>query len=446
MAQSIFESSPQLALQVFVVLTENAWPNNKHQMMSMILSTVMMSYPETEKYLIQLQPYNFFSVIKFLPVFMANIAFRALSWSVLFRFFDFFYSVIIMVIQGLVLALIGILTAKFRHPELPAEENFKGLLGEMALLHCLTVPCLKNTPASRYLRKFSFYAGLIVNTVLLLAILWVCNMRIQVHFPCRPIFQDCLLSWQDYAVVQDIATLNIYVSSVIGLGLVSVLLDKIYSRVARPVFNVFEKTSCGPTGPLLETPSNPLQRKESPFKQVLGTETPSKEFLRPAIPSKQLLRTESPSKQIMRTESPSKQFFRPAIPSKQVLRAESPSKQLLRTESPSKQIMRPAIPSKHKQIMRAESPAKEFLRTESPSKEFFRPASPSKQFLRTESIAKEFLRPAILPNHLLRTESPSKVFLRPAIPSKQLQRTESPSNHSHRTASPSILRKAIFKH
>ena len=259
LAQSILESAPQLALQVFIVLTENAWPNYQSQMMSMILSCLMMSYPETEKYLIQLQPYSFFSVIKYLPVFMANIAFRALSCSVLFRFFSFFYGVVIMAMLGLAMALIGFLTAKFRHPELTAEEDFKHLLGEMALLHCLTVPCLKNSPAARYLRKFSFYAGLGLNTALLLMLLVVCNLKIKVHFPCRPIFQDCQLSWQDYAVVKDIATLNIVISSIIGLGLVSLVLDKMYSKVAQPVFNVFQQanTSWGPTRPPPPPPAVP---------------------------------------------------------------------------------------------------------------------------------------------------------------------------------------------
>ena len=252
LAQSILESAPQLALQVFIVLTENAWPNHNHQMMSMILSTVMMSYPETEKYLIHLQPYSFFSVIKYLPVFMATIAFRALSCSVLFRFFSFFYGVVILAVHGLVMSLIGFLTAKLRHPELTAEEDFKHLLGEMALVHCLSVPCLQNSPASRYLRQFSFYTALIVNTVLLVVLLVICNMGIKVHFLCRPIFQDCQLAWQDYAVVKDIATLNIFVSAIIGLGLVSLVLDKIYSKVAQSVFTAVQqsKTSWGPTGPV----------------------------------------------------------------------------------------------------------------------------------------------------------------------------------------------------
>ena len=278
LAQSILESSPQLGLQVFIVLTENAWPYHNHQMMSMILSTVMMSYPETEKYLIHLQPYSFFSVIKYLPVFMATIAFRALSCSVLFRFFSFFYGVVILAVYGLVMSLIGFLTAKLRHPELTAEEDFKHLLGEMALVHCLSVPCLKNTPASRYLRKFSFYAALIVNTVLLVVLLVVCNTRINVIFQCRPIFQDCQLIWQNFEVVKDIATLNIFVSSIIGLGVVSLVLDKIYSKVAQPVFTGFQQsqTSWEPTGAPAVCPISPSRYPPPPPAPAVCPISPSR--------------------------------------------------------------------------------------------------------------------------------------------------------------------------
>ena len=384
--------------------------------MSMILSTVMMSYPETEKYLIQLRPYSFFSVIKYLPIFMANIAFRALSWSVLFRFFGFFYSVIIMLMQGWVLALLGILTAKFLHPELVEEEDFRNLLGEMALWHSLTVPCLKNTPASRYLRKFSFYAGLIGNTVLLLTLLLVCNLRVKVQFPSRPYVVDedveDKLSWQEYEVVKNIATLNIFVSAVIGLGLVSVLLDKIYSWVAMPVFNVFQKseTSCGTTGGHPNTPSTstqfrspetPPEQPETPSNHLERTEaSPSKPFLRPANP---FLWPVIQPNQILRPTTPSRQFLRPVTPSSHSTRTEIPSNFSLRTEATSSNLI---------------------IRTEVSSKTFLRPGAPSNYMMRTETSTS---------NLLIRTETtPSKQILRPVIPSNQEVRS-------------AMLRKAIFK-
>ena len=359
----------------------------------------MMSYPETEKYLIQLRPYSFFSVIKYLPIFMANIAFRALSWSVLFRFFGFFYSVIIMLMQGWVLALLGILTAKFLHPELVEEEDFRNLLGEMALWHSLTVPCLKNTPASRYLRKFSFYAGLIGNTVLLLTLLLVCNLRVKVQFPSRPYVVDedveDKLSWQEYEVVKNIATLNIFVSAVIGLGLVSVLLDKIYSWVAMPVFNVFQKseTSCGTTGGHPETPSTSTQFR--------SPETPPEQ---PETPSNHSERTEvSPAKPFLRPTTPSRQFMRPVTPSSHSTRTEIPSNFLMRTEATSSNLI---------------------IRTEVSSKTFLRPGAPSNYMMRTETSTS---------NLLIRTEAtPSKQILRPVIPSNQEVRS-------------AMLRKAIFK-
>ena len=384
--------------------------------MSMILSTVMMSYPETEKYLIQLRPYSFFSVIKYLPIFMANIAFRALSWSVLFRFFGFFYSVIIMLMQGWVLALLGILTAKFLHPELVEEEDFRNLLGEMALWHSLTVPCLKNTPASRYLRKFSFYAGLIGNTVLLLTLLLVCNLRVKVQFPSRPYVVDedveDKLSWQEYEVVKNIATLNIFVSAVIGLGLVSVLLDKIYSWVAMPVFNVFQKseTSCGTTGGHPETPSTSTQ------------------FRSPETPPEQ---PETPSNHSERTEaSPSKPFLRPANP---FLRPVIQPNQILRPTTPSRQFMRPVTPSSHS--TRTEIPSNFLMRTE---------ATSSNLIIRTEVSSKTFLRPGAPSNYMMRTEtSTSNLLIRTeATPSKQILRPVVPSNQEVRSA---MLRKAIFK-
>ena len=237
MAQSVLQSTTQLSLQVYIFITTNAWPSY-YQLMSMILSTLVMAYPETDKYIIHIQPYSFFSVIKYMPVFLVNIAFRALSCSVFFRFFGFFYGVILMVGQGATLALVGFLTAKCWQPALTREQDFNSLLGETAVLHLLTVPCLKNSPAARYLRRFSFYASLLLNTTFILAILLACNMRLQITFSCRPIFQDCQVTWQELAMVKDINTLNIVLGSIIGTGFLSLLLDLIYLKVARPIFNV----------------------------------------------------------------------------------------------------------------------------------------------------------------------------------------------------------------
>ena len=237
MALSIFQSSTQFVLQVYIVFNDDASPCY-YQWMSMILSTIIMAFPETDKFITSVQSYSFFSVIKYLPVLVTNILFRALTCSVLFTFLGFFYGVTFTVLRGVSVALMGVLTAKCCRPGITKEENFKSLVGEMAVLHYLTISCLKDTPAARFLRKFSFYASLLFNSTLILTILLLCNLKLEIKFVCRPIFQDCDIDWQKLRLVKDIEYLNIVLCSVILIGFLSLILDLIYSKLARPVFNV----------------------------------------------------------------------------------------------------------------------------------------------------------------------------------------------------------------
>ena len=127
-------------------------------------------------------------------------------------------------------------------PEMMIEEEdreeYKYQVGVMAVQTFLTIPNLEDNKASRFCRKFSFYESLIFNISVLFTLLIMSNFGAHFQLDCRPMFGDCHHDPFKGKLVRDIKYLNLIISSIILLGVLSLILDLIYARYLTAVFNI----------------------------------------------------------------------------------------------------------------------------------------------------------------------------------------------------------------
>ena len=146
--KSFTETSPQLCLQFFIiltVLTEFGVPPSTSQIQSVVLGILTVAFPVMQKFLILNKDYKFVNYFKYYPVFFLNVVFRICTWSTIFMFFYFFYGVVILILLQSLIVILNYLVLKSYFPELKKEEDYKIQVGQMAVQGFLTIPNLENT-------------------------------------------------------------------------------------------------------------------------------------------------------------------------------------------------------------------------------------------------------------------------------------------------------------
>ena len=245
--ECFIETSTQLCLQSFIIMKDlGSQPVTPTQILSVTLGVLTVSIPSLDKFLSSIRPYSFTNYLKFYPIFFCNVLFRIFTWSVIFYFFYFFYGCVILFCHLLLVALLNYLVMKKYFPELMNEEEdreeYKYQVGVMAVQTFLTIPNLENNKASRFCRKFSFYGSLIFNSSVLFTLLMMSNLGANFHLSCRPVFESeteqCLHAPFQDTLVTEIMNLNLIISSILLLGVLSLILDLIYARHLTAVFNI----------------------------------------------------------------------------------------------------------------------------------------------------------------------------------------------------------------
>ena len=143
--KSFTETSPQLCLQFFIILTEFGVPPSTSQIQSVVLGILTVAFPVMQKFLICNKDYKFVNYFKYYPVFFLNVVFRICTWSTIFMFFYFFYGVLILILIHSLIAIVNYLVLKSYFPELKKEEDYKIQVGQMAVQGFLTIPNLEKT-------------------------------------------------------------------------------------------------------------------------------------------------------------------------------------------------------------------------------------------------------------------------------------------------------------
>ena len=242
--ECLAESSPQLCLQLYILLRTYFYKKYQPTVtlwVSIIVGIFSVGLPPTAKFLHHSgKEYNKFNKFKYYPIFFFNSVFRIFSWSIIFIYFYVLNGVVIVITQMGLLALINYLSMKAFFPELVEEKrdrrDYRFQLGEMAVQNFLSIPNLLETKAARFCRKFSFYASLIVNILLLLVLLLLNNLDFKKIHTCL------IFTCEDNQVLSfhhnEHNFFNEVVSAVISVGLFGLLLDLIYAKFSAAVFNI----------------------------------------------------------------------------------------------------------------------------------------------------------------------------------------------------------------
>ena len=238
--ESCTETSPQLCLQLYILLRTFDDKPSVALWLSVITGILSVGIPPSAKFLhYSTQPYRLFNYVKYYPIFFFNTVFKVFSWSTIFIHFYLFYGALIMIAQALVLTLLNYLCMKIWYEELEKEKSdrtdYRLQVGEMAVQNFLTIPNLGSTKAARFCRKFSFYGSLIFNIILILILVPLEGLEQFDHA-----YECGIFSCEKK---KDFIYFNQVVAVIISFGLSGLVLDLIYAKCTAAVFNIPVVTS-----------------------------------------------------------------------------------------------------------------------------------------------------------------------------------------------------------
>ena len=223
----ILESTPQMCLQLYIILTilSASWS----QWFSICTSTASIIFSLLDKFMSFNQESEKMKDkikegVKLSLIFLTNALFRILSVVVMFLFFR---GVSVFIIAGSVLILVisWFIMMCFN------IDVGGGQVQEYWFLTWLTITNLHNTPADRFLRTLGFYYNLTLNLILLITVLILNSVTDDVWTPGAGY-------WRDLAIVQESFYLHLTVGVTLGCGLMSLVLDLVlYYTGLGSVFN-----------------------------------------------------------------------------------------------------------------------------------------------------------------------------------------------------------------
>ena len=213
-AEAELEATPQFVLLLYVVMTTMS-PTNT-QIFSLVTSTLCLSLPNIERYVIaRCEEYGFSSILKNISVFFTFSLFKVLSLAIMFRFFQVISFGLIFIEIVCVAVTMGILNCCFN-----LESKGFTLGFESIFLGWLTMTNLEHSKGAAFARLVSsivtlMYKSLIVESIFL----------ISVNYPSLPGEIIPFLDWKILKIVNDISTMNIFLHGTVCLGWTSLLLD-----------------------------------------------------------------------------------------------------------------------------------------------------------------------------------------------------------------------------
>ena len=215
-AEAVLEATPQFVLLLYVVMTTMS-PTNT-QIFSLVTSTLTLSLPNIERYIIARgEEYGFHSILKNIPVFLTFSLFKVVSLAIIFRFFQMISFGLIFIEIVCVATTMGIMNCCFN-----LESKGFTLGFESIFLGWLTMTNLEHSKGAAFARLVSsivtlMYKSLIVESIILISI----------NYPSMPgeIIPLDSMDWTKLKIVNDISTMNIFGHGIVCLGWTSLVLD-----------------------------------------------------------------------------------------------------------------------------------------------------------------------------------------------------------------------------
>ena len=217
--ESIFEASPQLCLQLYVVF--NSLSPSWKQMFSIITSSLTLGLPNMEKFL-NYPDFQFKNVVKYFLIFFLDSFFKVASISLITTFFHTYTFLIVFIVIILKMALILILLLIYK---LYNEEDLQHQWIECGLLSWLTITNLDNTRAAVILRMVSSYFIFIIYSSLLLTITIMCAINPNIIILSVFGYEELAEVIVDWSELEILPYLPLMVGIIIFCGAASIILD-----------------------------------------------------------------------------------------------------------------------------------------------------------------------------------------------------------------------------
>ena len=218
LGESSLEAAPQLALQVYIILTRaDRWPTN-FQLAAMFASLASLALPSIEIFLTSRhEDTGMKNKAKYWPVFFTNTVFRVFSLGIITSVVKYWaFSIWVLNYNWILLEMIfSQFFLRYCCRRKTNDNRRRGV--DSCMLSPLTVTNLENNSTDLRYRRFFAYWIFALYTLVLLGMLVLCNLGLELTLP--------LLDWKIVGKVENIFLLNTLIVTTLCLGVVSLVLD-----------------------------------------------------------------------------------------------------------------------------------------------------------------------------------------------------------------------------
>ena len=239
LVEAVWKASPQLTLQIFIVLTTFDDGISKLQLAVILSSSMSLVIPAIEMYLQShgepAKPLH--HMLALFPLFFVMNIFKILSISILLVFLTLPWVFILLLLSGTVYFIL--------HLDIYGYSVEAGYQGWLHLTNLDVIQHEEDTDGPNpWHRKVSTIWYSILYSVPLVIILNCCNTNPNTIFIFNIAHWD-YFSWGDLALVKekDGLYLNITILTTLGLGVLGILMDFLYYCCGNGVFIFQSKTS-----------------------------------------------------------------------------------------------------------------------------------------------------------------------------------------------------------
>ena len=237
LGEAVWEASPQLTLQLYIILTTFDQGVSRLQLMAIISSSISLVIPAIQLYIQRdRKPVMFRQILAHVPLFFTANIFRILSVTILLIFLTLPWFILFILLSGFVYFFISTVSAVGSGDgDAAIEAATQGWirLTNLEVDWNTEDDEIDSNPAER---KHSFIWYLALYSIPLVIINIICNTN-----PNMFVFNIAhwdYYSWAELSLVSldNGVYLNIIIWSTIGVGILGVLLDLLYYKCGHGVF------------------------------------------------------------------------------------------------------------------------------------------------------------------------------------------------------------------
>ena len=243
LGEAAWEASPQLTLQIFIVLMNIDQPVSKLQLTVIFSSSLTLVIPAIEAYLQRNgDPAKLMDIFSFFPLFFIMNIFKILSICILLVFFTFPWTILLLLLSGTVYFFVSLIvyfcidgTGDDVYAANGAEAAFQGWI-RLTNLDVLPDKEEDKPDPNPVHRRASSIFYLFLYCLPLLVILVCCNTNPDVYI--FDLSHWNYTNWRNLSLVklEHGVWCNTIILTTMGIGVMGVVLDGIYSCFGKGVF------------------------------------------------------------------------------------------------------------------------------------------------------------------------------------------------------------------